>query len=43
MRHLFNRREKFIYRRNPLYESFISGTRFGIAVALLALLAVKLA
>ncbi|MFC4930973.1 hypothetical protein [Massilia sp. GCM10023247] len=43
MRHLFNRREKFIYRRNPLYDSFISGTKFGIALALLALVALKLA
>lgn len=43
MRHLFSRREKFIYRRNPLYDSFISGTKFGIVAALLVLVAVKLA
>lgn len=43
MKHLFSPREKFIYRRNPLYASFISGTKFGMVVAALVLLVVKLA
>ena len=43
MKSMFNRREKFLYRRNPLLDSFISGTKFGIVVAALALLAAKLA
>ncbi|MFC5462073.1 hypothetical protein [Massilia niabensis] len=43
MKSLFSRREKFLYRRNPLYASFISGTKFGVVVALLVLLVTKLA
>ncbi|MEN3274273.1 MAG: hypothetical protein V7631_63 [Massilia sp.] len=43
MKHLFGRREKFIYRRNPVYDSFISGSKFGAVVAVLVLLVAKLA
>ncbi|MET0980768.1 MAG: hypothetical protein ABWY02_01610 [Telluria sp.] len=43
MKPLFSRREKYLYRRNPLYASFISGTKFGLVVGLLLLLATKLA
>jgi hypothetical protein len=42
MKPLFGRREKYLYRRNPLYASFISGTKFGVVVALLVLLVTKL-
>lgn len=42
MKSIFGRREKFLYRRNPLYASFISGTKFGVVIALLALLYAKL-
>ena len=43
MKSLFGRPEKFLYRRNPVYASFISGTKFGIVVALLVLLVSTLA
>jgi hypothetical protein len=42
MKFLFGRREKFLYRRNPVYASFLSGTRFGLALAALVYLAIKL-
>ena len=42
MKFLFGRREKFLYRRNPVYASFIAGTRFGLVVAALAYLTIKL-
>ena len=42
MKFLFGRREKFLYRRNPVYASFIAGTRFGLVVAALVYLTIKL-
>ena len=42
MKSMFGRREKFLYRRNTVYASFIAGTKFGLVVAALAYLAVKL-
>ena len=43
MKFVFGRREKFLYRRNPVYASFLSGARFGLVLAALAYLAAKLA
>lgn len=42
MKPFFGRREKYLYRRHPVYASFISGTKFGVAVGLLVLLATRL-
>lgn len=42
MKSLFSRREKYLYRRNSLYASFISGTKFGVVVAVLLLVVIKL-
>lgn len=42
MKFLFGRREKFLYRRNPVLSSFIAGTRFGLLVAALAWLTVNM-
>jgi len=42
MKFLFGRREKFLYRRTPMYVYFLSGTRFGLALAALVYLAIKL-
>lgn len=42
MKFLFGRREKFLYRRNPVVASFLSGTRFGLALAAVVYLAIKL-
>ncbi|MDB5791213.1 MAG: hypothetical protein JWQ80_1237 [Massilia sp.] len=42
MKFMFGRREKFLYRRNPVYASFIAGTKFGLVVAALVYLAIKL-
>ena len=41
MKRKLSPREKVLYRRNPMYASFISGTKFGLVVATL-LLIVKL-
>lgn len=41
MKFMFGRREKFLYRRNPMLSSFIAGTKFGVVVALLVLLVVN--
>jgi len=43
MKFLFGRREKFLYRRNPVIGSFLSGTKFGLVLAALTYLAIKLA
>jgi hypothetical protein len=43
MKFRFGRREKFLYRRNPMVASFLSGARFGLVLALLVFLAVTLA
>ena len=42
MRFMFGRREKFLYKRNPMLTSFLSGTKFGMVVAVLLLIIVKL-
>ena len=42
MKFIFGRREKFLYRRNPAYASFLSGTKFGLAIAALVYLAIRL-
>ena len=42
MKSMFGRREKYLYRRNPVWDSFISGTNFGVFVAVLAILVVTL-
>jgi len=42
MKFIFGRREKFLYRRNPVVASFLAGTRFGMALAALVYLAIKL-
>ena len=42
MRFMFGRREKFLYKRNPMLTSFLSGTKFGMVVAVLVLIIVKL-
>jgi hypothetical protein len=42
MKFLFGRREKFLYRRNPVYASFLSGTKFGLALSALVYLVIKL-
>lgn len=42
MKSLFDRPEKFLYRRNPTLTSFIAGTRFGLIGVALAWLACKL-
>jgi hypothetical protein len=42
MKFMFGRREKFLYRRNTIYSSFIAGTKFGMVVAVLVILVVKL-
>ncbi|WP_267874651.1 MULTISPECIES: hypothetical protein [unclassified Massilia] len=41
MKFIFGRREKFLYRRNPAWASFMAGTRFGVIVVALVLLYVK--
>lgn len=41
MKFLFGRREKFLYRRNPVYDSFIAGTKFGLVLAALAYLVIR--
>ena len=38
----FGRREKFLYRRNTMVASFLSGTKFGLALAALVYLAIKI-
>ncbi|MFC5513257.1 hypothetical protein ACFPOU_19340 [Massilia jejuensis] len=38
MKSLFARPEKFLYRRNTRVASFLSGTRFGVVVAVLVML-----
>jgi hypothetical protein len=43
MKFIFGRREKFLYRRNPVYASFISGTKFGLVLSALVYLAIKVA
>ena len=42
MKSMFVRREKFLYRRNPVYASFLAGTRFGLLLAGLAYLVIRL-
>ena len=42
MKFMFVRREKFLYRRNPVYASFIAGTKFGLVLAALAYLVIRL-
>ena len=42
MKFLFGRREKFLYRRNTVVASFLSGTKFGLLLAVLTYLAIKL-
>ena len=42
MKFMFGRREKFLYRRNTVYASFISGTKFGLVLAALVYFAIKL-
>ncbi len=41
MKSRFGRHEKFLYRRNTIVASFLSGTKFGIVVAVLVLLVSK--
>lgn len=42
MKFMFGRREKFLYRRSTVLASFLSGTKFGLALAALVYLAIKL-
>ncbi|MGX4642282.1 hypothetical protein [Massilia sp. SYSU DXS3249] len=42
MKFMFGRREKFLYKRNPLLTSFLSGTKFGMVVAVLVFIIIKL-
>ncbi|WP_267875156.1 hypothetical protein [Massilia sp. Leaf139] len=42
MKFMFGRREKFLYRRNPMFSSFMAGTKFGLLMAGLVLLYIKL-
>ena len=42
MKFMFGRREKFLYRRNPVYASFIAGTKFGLVLAALAYQVIRL-
>ena len=42
MKSMFGRREKFLYKRNPLLASFISGTKFGVVVTVLVILVAAL-
>ena len=41
MKSRFGRHEKFLYRRNPMVTSFISGTKFGIVLAVALVLVSK--
>ena len=42
MKSIFGQREKFLYRRNPVVSSFIAGTKFGLLLAGLAYLIIRL-